>query len=118
MKLMQNVAIKPLKHGEDPPPRCSYILGDQQSRWFIDPAFGWWSMSSWKLPQNVVQGHLVTFGPGAKYQMEQHNFIPLDSAGLYRKGWYGNTIYSLTVEFFAEFTHQCKSCIQGNWAKL
>ena len=27
-------------------------------------------MSNGKLPQNVVKGHLVTFGPGAKNQMD------------------------------------------------
>ena len=74
-------------------------------------------MSSWKSPQNVVQGYLVTFNPGVKKQMEHHNCMELALVGVYGKGWYGNTTNSHTVEFFVELTHQFKSCIQGNWEK-
>ena len=57
-------------------------------------------MSSWKSPQNVVQGHLVTFGPRAKKQMEQHNCMSLAPIGVYGKCQYGNTTNSCTMEFF------------------
>ena len=57
-------------------------------------------MLSWKLPQNVVHGHLVTFGPRVKKQMEQHNSMPLAPTSVYEQGWYGNTTNSPMVEFF------------------
>ena len=99
------------------PPRCILIPGGQQSRRFIDLTSSWLFMSNWKSHQNVVQGHLVNFLPGVKNQMEQHNCMSLDPTGVYVKGQYCNTGNSHTVEFFVELTHQCKSCIQGNWAK-
>ena len=62
----------------------------------------------------MVQGHLVTFGPGEKKKMDQNNCMLLDLVGMYGKGQYGNTTNSPMVVFFAELTHQGKSCIQGN----
>ena len=99
------------------PPRCSHMPGYQRSQGFIHPTSGCWFMSSWKSPQNVVQGHLVTFGPGEKNQMEQHNCMSLDTIGVYGKGLHGNTTNSFMVDLFVEMAHQCKSCIQGNWEK-
>ena len=62
----------------------------------------------------MVQGHLVTFGPEVKNQIEKHNLMLLDHVGVYGQGRYGNTTNSCTVDFFAELTHQCKSFSQGN----
>ena len=65
----------------------------------------------------MVQGHLVTFGPRAKNQMEEHDCMSFTLVGVYGKGPFGNTTNSFMVEFFVELTHQCKSCIQENLAK-
>ena len=95
-----------------PPPICSCMQGYQQSWRFINPTSTWRFMSSWKSPQNVVQGHLVTFGLRVKTQMEKHTFMLLDTAIVYKKGIYGNTTKNHTMDCFVELTHQCKSCIQ------
>ena len=81
------------------PPRCSCILGDRWIRWFVDLTSSWRFISSWNSPQNVVQGHLVTFGLGEKNKTKQHNCMPSAPASVYGQGQYGNTTNSHTVEF-------------------
>ena len=46
------------------PTRCNGILGDQRSQSFIDPTSSFWVMSSCKSHENVIQGQLVSLGPG------------------------------------------------------
>ena len=99
------------------PPSCIVMPRDEHVWWFIYSTTGFRLMSSWKSSQNVVQGHFVTFGLGAKNQMEQHNCMSLAPICVYGKFRYGNTTNSRMVYFFAELTHQYKSCIQGKWAK-
>ena len=71
-------------------------------------------MSSWKLHENVVQGHLVTLDLGVKKQTEQQDFIPLDLIGVYGQCRHGNTAKTSTENGFSELTHQCESYIEGN----
>ena len=66
-------------------------------------------MSSWKSHENVVQGHLVTLGSRLKKEKEQKDCMPLAPISMY-----GKTVKTSTMEGFAELTHQCESCIEGN----
>ena len=59
------------------PTRGNGMLGDQRSLRIVDLTYGCHVMSSFKLHENVVQGHLVTLGPGANNQMEQQDCMPL-----------------------------------------
>ena len=90
------------------------MSGDQQSRWLMDPISGCRVMSSCKLHENVVQGHLVTLGLGEKNQTEQQDCTSLAPTGVYGQCRHGNTTNTSTEEGFAELTHQCESCIEGN----
>ena len=74
-------------------------------------------MSSCKSHENVIQGHLVTLDPKVKNQTEQQDFMSLASITVYGKFIYGNTTKTRMLEGFAELTHQCESCIEGNLAK-
>ena len=96
------------------PSRGNGILGDQRSRQLIDPTSGFRVMSSWKSHENVVQGHLVTLGPGEKDQTEQQDCMLLAPIGVYGQFQHGNTTKTGMLEGFAELTHQCESCIEGN----
>ena len=71
-------------------------------------------MSSCKSHENVVQGHLVTLGPGEKNQMKQQDFMSLAPIGVYGQFRHGNTTKTGMEEGFSEITHQCESCIEGN----
>ena len=94
--------------------RGNGMLGDQQSQRIVDPTFGFRVMSIWKLHENVVQGHLVTLSPRVKNQMKQQDYMSLSSTGVYGQCRYWNTTKSGTVEGFADLTHQCERCIEGN----
>ena len=61
-------------------------------------------MFSLKSHENVIQGHLVTFGPGVKNQMDQKNCMSLAPETLYGKGQYGNTTKTGMVEGFSKLT--------------
>ena len=65
------------------PSRGNGMLGDQQSRRLIDSTSGCRVMLSCKSHENVVQGHLVTLGPGAKNQTEQQYCMSLAPTGVY-----------------------------------
>ena len=97
--------------------RGNGIPGDQRSRQIIDMTSSCQVMSSCKSHENVVQGHLVTLGPGAKNKMEQQDCMPLDLTIMYGQCCYGNTTNTGMMEGFAVLTHQCESCIEGNKAK-
>ena len=99
------------------PARCIPMPGYQQIQRFVDMTSCFWFVSSLMSPQNVVQGNFVTFGPGAKKQMEQRNCMSFAPTGVYGKCWYVNTTNSCMMDFFAKLTHQCKSFIQGSWEK-
>ena len=65
------------------PIRGNGMLGYQWHQWLIDPTIGFWFMSSCKSHENVIQGHLVTLGPGAKNQMEQQDCMSLALIGVH-----------------------------------
>ena len=94
------------------PTRGNGMLGDQQSRRLVDSTSSFQVMSSCKSHENVIQGHLVTLGPGAKNQTEQQGCMPLALAGVYGQFQHGNTTKTGTEEGFSELTHQCESCIK------
>ena len=96
------------------PYRGNGIPGDQQIRELIDLTSGFQVMLSFKLHENVVHGHLVTLGPGAKKQTKQQDCMSLAPTSVYGQCRYGNTTKTGTVEGFVESTHQCESCIEGN----
>ena len=93
--------------------------GDQWSQLLIDLTFGFRVLSSWKSHENVVQGHLLTLGLGAKNQTEHQYYMSLALTGVYGQCRHGNTTKTgmVEVEVFSELTHQCESCIKGNCAK-
>ena len=65
------------------PTRGNCMQGDQRSRCLVDPSSSCRVMSSCKSHENVVQGHLVTLGPGVKNQMEQQEWMSLALIGVY-----------------------------------
>ena len=75
---------------------------------------GFQVMLSCKSHENVVQGHLVTLGPGVKNQVEQQDCMSLALPSVYGQYQYGNTTNTRTEKGFVELSHQCESCIEGN----
>ena len=67
------------------PTRGNGMPGDQQSRRLIDLTSSFQVMLSYKLHENVIQGHLVTLGPGEKNQMEQQDCMSLALISVYGK---------------------------------
>ena len=62
-------------------------------------------MLSGKSHENVIQGHFVTFGLGAKNLTEQENCMPLAPTSVYGEGVYGNPTNTAMVEGFHALTH-------------
>ena len=67
------------------PTRGNGMPGYQQSQQLIDPTSGFLFMSSCKSHENVIQGHLVTLGPGTKNQTEQQHCMLLALTSVYGK---------------------------------
>ena len=88
------------------PTRGIGMPGYQQSRRIINLTSDFLFMSSCKSHENVVQGHLVTLGPGEKDQMEQQYFTLLALIGVYIQFRYGNMTKTSTEEGFLDLTHQ------------
>ena len=69
-------------------------------------------MSSCKSHENVVQGHLVNFRPGAKKKTEQEDCVPLAPTSVCGQCRRGNTANTGSGEVFAELTHQCEIALK------
>ena len=94
------------------PPRGNGMRGDQRTRWLIDPISGFRVMSSCKLHENVVQGHLVTLGLGVKNQTEQQDCMSLALTGVYGQCQHGNTTNTVKEEGFSDLTHHVRVALK------
>ena len=99
------------------PPRGNGMPRDQWSRRFIDLTSGCRVMSICRSHENIVQGHLVTLGPGAKNQTEQRDCMSSAPASVYGQCRHAWTTITGSVQGLQELTEQCDIFTGLHWAK-